>query len=133
MGHLPEAFREAHGPVMESFTSLSALILSRHSTMDCFSLGDSFRTGFICFILQSMKAAMSPRQVSYGLPAREKSRHFCAKTTMLILVPVKRVIDPFAKVKPLPDGSAIDTSAVKFEINPFDEIALEEAVRIKER
>jgi len=52
---------------------------------------------------------------------------------MTILVPVKRVIDPYAKVKPLPDGSALDTSAVKFEVNPFDEIALEEAVRIKEK
>src|SRR5690242_20476385 len=52
---------------------------------------------------------------------------------MTILVPVKRVVDPFAKVKPLPDGSGIDTSGVKFEINPFDEIALEEAVRIKEK
>ena len=52
---------------------------------------------------------------------------------MTILVPVKRVIDPFAKVKPLTDGSGIDTTGVKFEINPFDEIALEEAVRIKEK
>ena len=52
---------------------------------------------------------------------------------MTILVPVKRVIDPYAKVKPLPDGSGMDTSATKFEINPFDEIALEEAVRIKEK
>src|SRR3954463_13167161 len=52
---------------------------------------------------------------------------------MRILVPVKRVIDPFAKVRPLPDGSGIDTGGVKFEINPFDEIALEEAVRIKEK
>ena len=52
---------------------------------------------------------------------------------MTILVPVKRVVDPYAKVKPLPDGSGFDTSGVKFEINPFDEIALEEAVRIKER
>ena len=52
---------------------------------------------------------------------------------MKILVTVKRVIDPFAKVRPLPDGSGIDTSGVKFEINPFDEIALEEAVRIKEK
>ncbi len=52
---------------------------------------------------------------------------------MTILVPVKRVIDPYAKVKPLPDGSGLDTAAVKFEINPFDEIALEEAVRIKEK
>lgn len=52
---------------------------------------------------------------------------------MRILCPLKRVIDPYAKVRPLADGSAIDTSAVKFEINPFDEIALEEAARIKER
>lgn len=52
---------------------------------------------------------------------------------MKILVPVKRVVDPYAKVKPLPDGSGIDTNGVKFEINPFDEIALEEAVRIKEK
>jgi electron transfer flavoprotein beta subunit len=56
----------------------------------------------------------------------------CQKA-MRILVPVKRVVDPYAKVKPLPDGSGIDTNGVKFEINPFDEIALEEAVRIKEK
>ncbi len=52
---------------------------------------------------------------------------------MKILVPVKRVVDPFAKVKALPDGSGLDTSGSKFDVNPFDEIALEEAVRIKER
>jgi electron transfer flavoprotein beta subunit len=52
---------------------------------------------------------------------------------MTILVPVKRVVDPYAKVKPLADGSALDLGGAKFEINPFDEIALEEAVRIKER
>jgi electron transfer flavoprotein beta subunit len=52
---------------------------------------------------------------------------------MKILVPIKRVVDPFAKVKPLPDGSGIDTTGLKFEINPFDEIAVEEAVRLKEK
>lgn len=52
---------------------------------------------------------------------------------MRILVPIKRVVDPYAKVRPLPDGSGLDLSGVKCEINPFDEIALEEAVRIKER
>jgi electron transfer flavoprotein beta subunit len=51
---------------------------------------------------------------------------------MRILVPVKRVVDPFAKVRPLPDGSGVDTGGQKFEINPFDEIAVEEAVRLKE-
>ena len=52
---------------------------------------------------------------------------------MKILVPVKRVVDPYAKVRPLPDGSGIDTAGLKFEINPFDEIAVEEAVRQKEK
>jgi electron transfer flavoprotein beta subunit len=52
---------------------------------------------------------------------------------MKILVPVKRVLDPYAKPRPLPDGSGIDTSGLKFEINPFDEIAVEEAVRQKEK
>lgn len=52
---------------------------------------------------------------------------------MRILVPVKRVIDPYAKVRPLSDGSGIDTTGVKFEINPFDEIAVEEAVRLREK
>lgn len=51
---------------------------------------------------------------------------------MKILVPVKRVVDPYAKVRPLPDGSGLDLGSVKFEINPFDEIAVEEAVRQKE-
>lgn len=55
------------------------------------------------------------------------------QSDMRILCPIKRVIDPYAKVKPNADGTAIETSAVKFEINPFDEIALEEAARIKER
>ncbi|MCU0316034.1 MAG: electron transfer flavoprotein subunit beta/FixA family protein [Fimbriimonadaceae bacterium] len=52
---------------------------------------------------------------------------------MKILVPVKRVVDPYAKVRPLPDGSGLDTAGVKFDINPFDEIAVEEAVRMKEQ
>src|SRR5579862_227197 len=52
---------------------------------------------------------------------------------MKILVPIKRVVDPFAKVRPLADGSGVDTTGIKFEINPFDEIAVEEAVRQKEK
>ena len=52
---------------------------------------------------------------------------------MKILVPIKRVVDPYAKVKPLADGSGLDTGGAKFEINPFDEIAVEEAVRLKEK
>ncbi|MGV3616975.1 MAG: electron transfer flavoprotein subunit beta/FixA family protein [Fimbriimonas sp.] len=52
---------------------------------------------------------------------------------MKILVPIKRVVDPYAKVRPLADGSGLDTAGAKFEINPFDEIAVEEAVRLKEK
>ncbi len=52
---------------------------------------------------------------------------------MKVLVPIKRVPDPYAKVKPLADGSGLDLSGIKFDINPFDEIAVEEAVRMKEQ
>lgn len=52
---------------------------------------------------------------------------------MKILVPIKRVVDPYAKVRPLPDGSGLDSGGAKCEINPFDEIAVEEAVRLRER
>ncbi|MDE1917739.1 MAG: electron transfer flavoprotein subunit beta/FixA family protein [Sphingomonadales bacterium] len=51
---------------------------------------------------------------------------------MKILVPVKRVIDYNARPRVKPDGSGVDISNVKISINPFDEIAIEEAVRLKE-
>lgn len=52
---------------------------------------------------------------------------------MKILVPVKRVVDYNIKVRIKPDGSGIDLAGVKMGVNPFDENALEEAVRIRER
>lgn len=52
---------------------------------------------------------------------------------MKVLVPIKRVPDPYSRIRLAPDGATIDTAAIKFEINPFDEIAVEEAVRMKER
>lgn len=52
---------------------------------------------------------------------------------MKILVPVKRVIDYNVKVRVKTDGSGVDLSNVKMSINPFDEIAVEEAVRLKEK
>ena len=51
---------------------------------------------------------------------------------MKILVPLKRVVDYNVKVRPLPDNSNVDLNNVKMSVNPFCEIALEEAVRIKE-
>ncbi|CEF42577.1 electron transfer flavoprotein beta-subunit [Acetobacter senegalensis] len=52
---------------------------------------------------------------------------------MKILVPVKRVVDYNVKVRVKTDGSGVDLSGVKMSMNPFDEIALEEAVRLKEK
>jgi len=52
---------------------------------------------------------------------------------MKILVCLKRVVDYNVRVKVKPDGSGVITDGVKMSINPFDEIALEEALRIKER
>jgi len=52
---------------------------------------------------------------------------------MKLLVPVKRVVDYNVKVRVRSDGSGVETSGVKMSMNPFDEIAVEEAVRLKEK
>jgi electron transfer flavoprotein beta subunit len=51
---------------------------------------------------------------------------------MKILVPVKRVVDPNVKVRVKPDNTGVDLANVKMAINPFDDIAVEQAVRLKE-
>lgn len=51
---------------------------------------------------------------------------------MKILVPVKRVVDHEVRVRILPDGSGLDVSGLRHSMNPFDEIALEEALRQRE-
>src|SRR5881227_1869913 len=51
---------------------------------------------------------------------------------MKILVPVKRVIDYNVKVRVKSDGSGVELANVKMSMNPFDEIAVEEALRLKE-
>lgn len=52
---------------------------------------------------------------------------------MKVLVPVKRVVDYNVKVRVKTDGSGVDLANVKMSMNPFDEIAVEEAVRLKEK
>ncbi len=52
---------------------------------------------------------------------------------MKILVAVKRVVDYNVKVRVKSDGTGVETSGVKMSMNPFDEIAIEEAVRLKEK
>jgi len=52
---------------------------------------------------------------------------------MKLLVPVKRVVDYNVKIRVKPDGSGVELANVKMSMNPFDEIAVEEAVRLKEQ
>lgn len=52
---------------------------------------------------------------------------------MKILVPVKRVVDYNVKIRVKSDNSGVETAGVKMSMNPFDEIAVEEAVRLKEK
>jgi electron transfer flavoprotein beta subunit len=52
---------------------------------------------------------------------------------MKILVPVKRVVDYNVKIRVKPDGSGVELTNVKMSMNPFDEIAVEEAIRLKEQ
>ncbi|MCL4765656.1 MAG: electron transfer flavoprotein subunit beta/FixA family protein [Hyphomicrobiaceae bacterium] len=52
---------------------------------------------------------------------------------MKILVPVKRVVDYNVKIRVKPDGTGVELANVKMSMNPFDEIAVEEAIRLKEK
>lgn len=51
---------------------------------------------------------------------------------MKVLVAIKRVIDPYAKIRVKSDGTGVETSNMKMSMNPFCEIAVEEAIRLKE-
>ncbi len=51
---------------------------------------------------------------------------------MKVLVPVKRVVDYNVKIRVKSDGTGVDLANVKMSMNPFDEIAVEEALRLKE-
>ena len=70
-------------------------------------------------------STLSPQQ-------RDPSR-YTATPMKRILVGIKRVVDYNVRIRVKPDGSGVVTDGVKMSINPFDEIALEEALRIKER
>ena len=51
---------------------------------------------------------------------------------MKVLVPVKRVVDYNVKIRVKSDGSGVELANVKMSMNPFDEIAVEEAIRLRE-
>ena len=67
------------------------------------------------------------------MPPFSRTKFGADSERMKILVPVKRVPDYQAKIRVKSDGSGIETDGIKWIINPFDEIAVEEALRIKER
>jgi electron transfer flavoprotein beta subunit len=56
-----------------------------------------------------------------------------SEETMKVLVPVKRVVDYNVKIRVKSDGSGVELANVKMSMNPFDEIAVEEAIRLKEK
>src|SRR3954447_23869719 len=85
---------------------------------------------------------LTPSQPSSSLPgpcptASVRAPRFAVtsleRCVSKILVGLKRVVDYNVRVRVKPDGSGIVTEGVKTSINPFDEIALEEALRIRER
>jgi hypothetical protein len=70
-----------------------------------------------------------------GVRARLLQRHrgLSEGAGMKILVPVKRVIDFNVRPRVKSDGSGVDLANVKMSMNPFDEIAVEEAIRLREK
>ena len=73
--------------------------------------------------------------VRYTAPPVARLRAICEESPAMkrILVGIKRVVDYNVRIRVKPDSTGVITDGVKMSINPFDEIALEEALRIKER
>jgi electron transfer flavoprotein beta subunit len=68
-----------------------------------------------------------------ALQARVRNHHPWEVTHMKVLVPVKRVVDYNVKVRVKSDQTGVELANVKMSMNPFDEIAVEEAIRLKEK
>ena len=81
----------------------------------------------LCAALQS--ACDGPSGHPFGRTVIASSK---GKTVLKILVPVKRAVDYNVRVRAKADGSGLDIANAKMAMNPFDEIAVEEAVRLKE-
>src|SRR3982751_5933765 len=65
-------------------------------------------------------------------PTRQVTQADDERRSMKVLVPVKRVVDYNVKVRVKSDGTGVELANVKMSMNPFDEIAIEEALRLKE-
>jgi electron transfer flavoprotein beta subunit len=77
----------------------------------------------------ALPSAPKTRVDGFQYQSRETRREL---EYMKILVPVKRVVDYNVKIRVKPDGSGVELANVKMSMNPFDEIAVEEALRLKE-
>jgi electron transfer flavoprotein beta subunit len=77
--------------------------------------------------VHNSRSAEPPAKVRSLVPAQDRE-----KAVMKLLVAVKRVVDYNVKIRVKADGSGVETANVKMSMNPFDEIAVEEAVRLKE-
>jgi electron transfer flavoprotein beta subunit len=78
-------------------------------------------------ILPLVTARYNPK-LNPSLPLQRKS----VMNPIKVMVPVKRVLDYNIKARPKADGSGVELSGLKMSMNPFDEIAVEEAIRLKE-
>src|SRR5580704_16581185 len=74
-----------------------------------------------------------PPRYTAQLPARPPGHSSRVCGMKRILVGIKRVVDYNVRIRVRPDNTGVVTDGVKMSVNPFDEIALEEALRIKER
>jgi electron transfer flavoprotein beta subunit len=82
-----------------------------------------------CFI--AAQEYIKPGNAFWGSRQRGCPK-FKGDHAMKVIVPVKRVIDYNVKVRVKADGSGVDLANVKMSMNPFDEIAVEQAIRLKE-
>src|SRR5262249_43139511 len=103
----------------------------------CF--GSPARTGRQDRYVWLAKPTFWPAGALTGLGGRSRFRasqssppKFKRKRNMKVLVPVKRVVDYNVKVRVKSDGTGVELANVKMSMNPFDEIAVEEALRLKE-
>src|SRR5436853_152382 len=83
-------------------------------------------------VRETCRSCCSAAYNDFGLRKRQSINQSGA-AAMKILVPVKRVVDYNVKVRVKSDGTGVDIANVKMSMNPFDEIAVEEAVRLKEK
>ena len=75
----------------------------------------------------------APHRIPVYVNVNSRNFHSLGAASMKVLVPVKRVVDYNVKVRVKRDGTGVDIANVKMSMNPFDEIAVEEAVRLKEK